>query len=123
MAWFKVDDGFHSSKKLLSIPKRHRLAAAGLWVVAGSWCGDQLTDGHVPDYMLKEWGATPALVNALLESGLWEPVEDASVFYKWHEYQPSKQDVDRERATSRDRMRDLRARRKQEKPPEQRDAG
>lgn len=114
--WFKVDDGFHSSKKLLSIPKRHRLAAAGLWVVAGSWCGDQLTDGHVPDYMLKEWGATPALVNALLESGLWEAVENANVFYKWHEYQPSKQDVDAERATSRARMRRLRASRKQEEP-------
>lgn len=114
--WFKVDDGFHSSKKLLSIPKRHRLAAAGLWVVAGSWCGDQLTDGHVPDYMLKEWGATLALVNALLESGLWEAVENANVFYKWHEYQPSKQDVDAERATSRARMRRLRASRKQEEP-------
>ena len=114
--WFKVDDGFHSSRKLLSIPKRHRLAAAGLWVVAGSWCGQQLTNGRVPDYMLKEWGATPATVQALVDSGLWEVESDANVFYKWHEYQPSKQDVDAERATSRERMRNLRARRKQGKP-------
>jgi len=116
--WFKVDDGFHSSRKLLSIPKRHRLAAAGLWVIAGSWCGQQLTNGRVPDYMLKEWGATPATVQALLDSGLWEVESDANVFYKWHEYQPSKRDVDAERAASRERMRDLRAKRKGVKPQE-----
>lgn len=116
--WFKVDDGFHSSRKLLSIPKRHRLAAAGLWVIAGSWCGQQLTNGRVPDYMLKEWGATPATVQALLDSGLWEAESDANVFYKWHEYQPSKRDVDAERAASRERMRDLRAKRKGVKPQE-----
>lgn len=116
--WFKVDDGFHSSRKLLSIPKRHRLAAAGLWVIAGSWCGQQLTNGRVPDYMLKEWGATPATVQALLDSGLWEAEPDANVFYKWHEYQPSKRDVDAERAASRERMRDLRAKRKGVKPQE-----
>lgn len=113
--WFKVDDGFHSSRKLLSIPKRHRLAAAGLWVISGSWCGQQLTNGRVPDYMLKEWGATPAVVQALLDSGLWEPEDGANVFYKWHEYQPSKKDVDAERAASRERMRNLRAKRKQGK--------
>lgn len=116
MAWFKVDDGFHSSRKLLSIPKRHRLAAAGVWVIAGSWCADQLTDGHVPDYMLKEWGATPAIVSALIEAGLWERMESSNVFYKWHEYQPSKRDVDAEREASRERMREIRARRKQRKP-------
>lgn len=123
MAWFKVDDGFHSSRKLLSIPKRHRLAAAGLWVIAGSWCADQLTDGHIPDYMFKEWGATPATIQALLDSGLWERISDANVFYKWHEYQPSKEDVDADRAASRARMRDLRAKRKQGKPREQAEDG
>lgn len=118
--WFKVDDGFHSSRKLLSIPKRHRLAAAGLWVIAGSWCGQQLTNGRVPDYMLKEWGATPATVQALIDSGLWEVESDSNVFYKWDEYQPRKADVDAERAASRERMRNLRAMRKQGK---QQDSG
>lgn len=118
--WFKVDDSFHSSRKLLSIPKRHRLAAAGLWVVAGSWCGQQLTDGRIPDYMIKEWGATPTIVKALVDSGLWIEVEGSNVFDKWHEYQPSKQDVNAERAASRERMRELRASRKQRKP---RDSG
>lgn len=112
--WFKVDDGFHSSRKLLAIPKRARFAAAGLWSIAGSWAGDQLTDGHVPDFMIQVWGASPTAPAALVECGLWEREPGGYVFCKWHEYQPSKQDVDAERATSRERMRDLRARRKQD---------
>ena len=116
MAWFKVDDGLHASRKLLKIGKRTRFAAIGLWTVAGSWAADQLTDGNVPDYMIREWGAPPAAPDALVEAGLWERTHDGYVFYKWHEYQPSKQDVDAERAASRERMRDLRAKRKGPKP-------
>lgn len=41
MAWFKVDDKLHSHPKLY----RASLRAMGLWVLAGSWCSDQLTDG------------------------------------------------------------------------------
>jgi len=123
MAWFKVDDGFHASRKLLKIPKRARFGAAGLWAVAGSWAADQLTDGHVPNYMLTEWGAPPAAPESLVDAGLWERASDGYVFYNWHEYQPSKQDVDAERAASRERMRDLRAKRKQPKPPEQAEVG
>jgi hypothetical protein len=123
MAWFKVDDGFHASRKLLKIGKRTRFAAAGLWSIAGSWSADQLTDGHVPDYMISEWAPPPAAPDALVDSGLWERTHDGYTFHNWAEYQPSKQDVDAERAASRERMKDLRARRKQKKPLEQAEAG
>ena len=119
MAWFKVDDGFHSSRKLLRIPKRVRFAAVGLWTVAGSWAADQLTDGNVPDYMISEFGGPPAAPAALVEVGLWERTQGGYTFCNWHEYQPSKKDVDAERAASRERMKELRARRKQKKPLEQ----
>jgi len=123
LSWFKVDDGLHASRKLLSIPKRHRFAAVGLWTVAGSWCADQLTDGLVPDYMLEVWGAPPSAPDCLVEAGLWERESSGYLFRNWHEYQPSKQDVDAERAASRERMRELRARRKQKKPLEQAEVG
>ena len=116
MAWFKVDDGFHASHKLQSIPSRHRFAAAGLWVVAGSWAANQLTDGNVPDYMLKAWGATPAVIECLVNAGLWDRVQGAYTFCSWREYQPSKADVEAERAASRARMREMRARRKTKVP-------
>ena len=116
MAWFKVDDGFHASRKLLQIPKRARYAAVGLWTIAGSWCADQLTDGFIPDYMIRELGAPPSAPESLVRAGLWERTQAGYVFCNWHEYQPSKQDVDTERAASRARMRELRAKRKGVKP-------
>lgn len=116
MAWFKVDDKFHSSRKVLSIPRRHRLAAAGLWTIAGSWCGDQLTDGVVPKYMLDVWGATPAVVNALVKARLWEDKGDELTFTNWLQYQPSKKRVEDERVTSKERMRNIRAKQKQAEP-------
>ena len=39
MVWFKVDDGFYSSQKVLSMPRSCRLAAVGLWTMAGNWSG------------------------------------------------------------------------------------
>lgn len=116
MAWFKVDDGLHSSRKFLSIPKRSRFAAVGLWTVAGSWCADELTDGLVPDYMLEAWGAPPSAPKSLVDAGLWERESGGYLFCNWLEYQPRKADVDAEREASRERMRELRARRKQKKP-------
>ncbi len=123
MAWFKVDDGLHSSRKILKINKRARFAAIGLWTIAGSWSADQLTDGHIPDYMIAEFGAPPSAPESLVFAELWDRTHDGYTFRNWSEYQPSKQDVDAERAASRERMRDLRAKRKQLKPLEQADPG
>ncbi len=123
LAWFKVDDGFHSSRKVLSIPRRTRLAAIGAWALAGAWCADELTDGHVPDYMISEWGFPKSVVDALVDSGLWERERGGLAFRNWAEYQPSKADVDAERAASRDRMRELRAKRKQKKPQDDAEVG
>lgn len=76
MATFGVS-GIHSSAKFASIPRRHRLAAIGLWATAGSWCVQQGTDGFIPDFMPGELGATPALVQCLLDAALWHVAADA----------------------------------------------
>lgn len=123
MAWYKVDDGFHSSRKLLSIPRRHRFAAIGLWTVAGSWCSDELTDGHVPDFMIEEWSPPPSAAPALVDAGLWERESSGFAFRNWSEYQPSRKDVEAERAASRERMREIRARRKKAKPQDSGEEG
>ena len=39
MTWFKVDDKFHSHRKVAALGAD--VAALSLWVVAGSWSADQ----------------------------------------------------------------------------------
>ena len=115
MSWFKVDDRFHASWKLNSIPKRYRLQAAGLWAVAGSWVAGERTDGFVPNYMIEAWGPTSKTLDSLVDSGLWRRELDGFTFNSWLEYNPSKEHVEAERAASADRMRKSRERRREER--------
>jgi hypothetical protein len=94
MTWFKVDDTLHSHKKA----KRAGPEAMGLWVLAGSWCADQLTDGWVPDYMITGWAPNgDELAGRLVRAGLWIPDEhDGEAgwwFHEWDERQPTREEV------------------------------
>jgi hypothetical protein len=113
--WFRVDDGFHSSRKLHHIPKRQRFAAIGLWTVAGSWAMHELTDGHVPHSMIAMWGPPPSAAESLVNAGLWDRTHDGFEFRNWAEYQASRDDMEAERAASRARKQASRNRLKQQK--------
>src|ERR1700742_1294424 len=67
MPWFYVDDGFSDSKPVLNMPDRHRLAACGLWVLAGSWSAKEELDGFVPNSKLRQLGVRPPILAALTE--------------------------------------------------------
>lgn len=111
MSWFKVDDGFYSSQKVLSIPRSCRLAAVGLWTMAGNWSGRELTDGRVPNYVLAELGATPRLRRALVEARLWLDHGSAGIEFKnWTQFQPTRDQVEAERRKAADRQAKWRAR-------------
>ncbi len=112
MPWFKVDDGFATSKAVLRIPRRQRCQAIGLWTLAGTWCAKELTDGFVPEYVLEDLGGTPALARALVDSGLWNVVEGGWQFVGWEKYQPSREQVLDERAKEAERKRKWREARK-----------
>lgn len=104
MVWFKVDDGFYTSQKVLSIPRAQRLPAVGLWTMAGNWSGRELSDGVVPAYVLAELGATPKLCQALVTARLWvDRGSGGYEFHDWAKYQPTRERVlaDRARAAER----------------------
>lgn len=109
MTWFKVDDKLHSH------PKRHRagLRAMGLWVVAGSWCGDQLTDGFIPCDMLPALGGKPADVQALIDAGLWEVAQGGWKFHEWERQNPERVDVEAQREAWRERQKAARKRKRE----------
>lgn len=93
MAWFKVDDGFYSSPKVLSIRRADRLPALGLWVAAGTWAAKHLTDGVIPSYMIEEFGAELSHGDILVTAGLWFVDGDSYVFHDWADYQPVKREI------------------------------
>lgn len=109
MAWFKVDDRFASSRKVLRIPRHRRASAIGLWTLAGAWSSHDLTDGFIPAFMVGEFGADEDIAAELVNAGLWAPANDADeagyMFVKWGEYQPMKSGVESNREYERERKR------------------
>lgn len=97
--WFKVDDNLAFHHKTVAAGN----AAMGLWVRAGSWAAQQLTDGFVPDHMIATLG-TKAQAQRLVSVGLWAKVERGYEFHEWNERQPLKESVEAERAAARERM-------------------
>lgn len=113
MPWFKVDDGLHAHIKAV----RAGVSAMGLWVLAGSWSADQLTDGWVPDYIVarldpdyREHAAT------LVRAGLWDEDEHDGDkgwrFHEWSDHQPSREQVLADRRAAAERQRRARERAK-----------
>ena len=94
MAWFKVDDGFFSSRKVLMIPRSMRAKCLGIWVQAGTWSAKELTDGHVPGYVLDELGGIPEERHELIRVGLWlSDGETGIYFHDWLDFQPSREET------------------------------
>lgn len=100
MAWFKVDDGFWSHPKVMTMSP----GATSLWVRAGSYSCQHLTDGFIADGLLPVLGSGEA-AGELVESGLWSRVPGGFQFHDWSEYQESSEDVKRRREAARDRKR------------------
>lgn len=95
MTWFKVDDtlAFHHKTVAAGVP------ALGLWVRAGSWCAQTLTDGFVPEHMVSALAdGDVGLARRLVEAGLWCRVKGGYAFHGWVDYQPSRQSIEDRRA-------------------------
>lgn len=92
MTWFRIDDTLPLHVKVVEAGN----AAMGLWVRAGAWSAQQLTDGFVPHHIVRVLGQT-AEVKRLVDSGLWTPVDGGYQFWQWGERQPSRSAVEARR--------------------------
>lgn len=126
MTWFKVDDGFSQHPKVLRIPRAQRTACAGLWVLAGSWCAKNLTDGHLDVDMIEEFCGTKKQTAELIRVGLWHghdhsceecpPVpEGGLLFHDWAALQPSRDEILTKRRAEAERKAEWRSRRTRNK--------
>lgn len=106
MPHFFVDDAFSDSKEVLAIPARHRLAAVGLWSLCGSWSAAKLTDGFVPNDVVKRLGGRPALVDALVDlAKLWVREPGGIRFTNWSKWQRTREQVEAYRAAQAEKKR------------------
>lgn len=115
MPWFYVDDGFSDSKPVMDMPARHRLAACGLWVLAGSWAAKEETDGRVPEAKLKQLGARDSLVDVLTNESefgtpLWSRVGREVQFNSWAKWQRTRAELIEKRREAAERQRQSRSR-------------
>jgi len=123
MPWFKVDDGFHAHHKVAKLGPDHS-DALSLWVVAGSWSADQLTDGWVPEYVAARLDVHYAeRAKALVRVGLWGTAERDGepgwLFHGWSDpgRNPTSEQVKAEREATAERQRRFRDRVKGTKRP------
>lgn len=98
MTWFKVDDTFPMHPKVMAAG----VAPLGLWLLAGTWSAQQLTDGWVPNDVVRQFGSA-RLAQKLVDVGLWDKEAGGYQFHDWADYQPSRLRVLAQRQADRNR--------------------
>ena len=104
MPWFKVDDTLAWHSKSVQAGN----AAMGLWVRAGSWSSQQLTEGFIPDAIANSLG-TRTEISRLVAARLWVEVPGGG--YRFHEYldrNPTREQVETAREAAAERQRKAR---------------
>lgn len=109
MPWFKVDDTAHTHPKVIKAGN----AALGLWLRAGAYAAQHLTEGAVPGVVVQLYGTAPQ-ARKLVAAGLWhehghacprcaQPAAGDYVVHDFLVYNPTRAKVqsDREAAAKR----------------------
>jgi hypothetical protein len=68
MAWLEVDDQFFSNAKAVQAFTTDP-SALGVWLMCATWSANQMTDGFVPEYLVRMWSVDQAAIDVLLEVG------------------------------------------------------
>ncbi|WHM36292.1 mucin-2 [Streptomyces sp. BPTC-684] len=124
MSWFKVDDTAHAHPKLL----RAGNAALGLWMRAGAYAAQHLTEGAIPGVVAQLYGTAPQ-VRKLITAGLWhehghkcprcpQPPAGDYVMHDYLIYNPTRARVEDERAKAAGRQKRARERASEQRSQE-----
>jgi hypothetical protein len=107
VAWAKLDDKFHGNPKVLQAG----LPALGLYVLGLSYCADQLTDGQLSRKVVAGWKGWKPAADDLVRAGLWEETPRGYRVHDYLDWNPSREQLQRERADAAERKRLFRERR------------
>lgn len=93
MTWFKIDDNFFLHPKVIAAGN----SAIGLFVRAGAWSSNHLTDGYIPSSVALMFGSDNDIDN-LLATDLWDRVDGGYQIPDFLDYNPSAEQVKAEQA-------------------------
>lgn len=102
--YVQLVNGFYDNDKIRDLVRMGRADSVGVYCMALSLCGDRLTDGFVPRRaMLSNIGATPEQVQALVDEGMLEEVEEGWIIHDYAEHNRTKEQVLHARADAKER--------------------
>lgn len=73
--WMRLDLDFGDHPKIMRLRQHGQHAAIALWVEGLAYCGRHLTDGWIPDPWPRQAGYRASAPRALVDVGLWHPLE------------------------------------------------
>src|SRR5215472_1359426 len=100
MPWFRLDDKFHSHPKVIAAGNE----AIGLFTRCGTYAAEHLTDGFIPEHVVLLYGS-PALADTLVRTKLWRRTRGGWRIPDYLAYNPSREQVERERKLAAERQR------------------
>ena len=115
MVWVRIDDRFDEHPKVSQVGP----LGMALHVAALCYCNRNLTDGFVPGTVAKrlvDLDGVPVdgetVIGWLLDAGMWELEGAGYRIHDFHDFQPSKADVQRERDKTAERVKRHRERKR-----------
>ena len=110
MPWVRIADDFPDHPKVV----RAGVEAAWLYVCGLAYSNRYATDGLIPSVQVRrlaDVADATRLADRLVEVGLWERAADGYQIHDYGEYQPSADDIKRERDAAAKRQAEYRKRR------------
>ena len=103
--YVQLVNGFYDNDKVRDLVRIGRADSVGVFCMALSLCGDRLTDGFVPRRaMLSNIGATQEQVQALVDEGMLEEVDDGWIIHDYTAHNRTKEKVLHARKKSAERV-------------------
>lgn len=102
--YVQLVNGFYDNDKVRDLVRMGRADSVGVFCMALSLCGDRLTDGFVPRRaMLSNIGATQEQVQALVDEGMLEEVDEGWIIHDYTDHNRTKEQVLHARADAKER--------------------
>lgn len=102
--YVQLVNGFYDNDKIRDLVRMGHADSVGIFCMALSLCGDRLTDGFISRRaLLSNIGATPEQVQALVDEGMFEEVDEGWLIHDYTKHNRTKEKVLHARADAKER--------------------